>query len=99
MVRGQIRGHPDELDRQPVTGGRVACYSEEARIQEQTARNRVARARSVMACGGDLAALAWGTGRGGAGPPPRRLGGRVVAPGFTVGQLPHTWQTRHTKKT
>ena len=64
MVRGQIRGHPDELDRQPVTGGRVACYSEEATIQEQAARSRVARARSVMACGGDLAACA-GHGSGG----------------------------------
>ena len=64
VVRGQIRGHPDELDRQPVTGGRVACYSEEATIQEQAARSRVARARSVMACGGDLAACA-GHGSGG----------------------------------
>lgn len=76
----------------------MACYSEEATIQEQAARSRVARARSVMACGGDLAALAWGTGRGGAGPPPRPQGGRVVAPGITVGHLPHTGQTRHTKK-
>ena len=67
MVRGQIRGHPDELDSQPVTGGRVAWYSEEAVIQDHGARSRAAHARSVMACGGDLVCGGRGVGAGGRG--------------------------------
>ena len=82
MVRGQIRGHPDELDSQPVTGGRVAWYSEEAVIQERAAHSRAARARSVMVVG-------VGGGSGGGG---RRggvdCGGRGLAPGLTVGLIP-----------
>ena len=65
MVRGQIRGHPDELDSQPVTGGRVARYSEAAVIQDHAAHSRAVHERSVRR-GGEPAC---GWRRGGGAPP------------------------------